>query len=129
MATKRSGATPAEWDVLETLWREAPLSAREVFDRMAPRRAANPQTIRTLLDRLLAKNLVERRDAHGVWVFAPRKRRTEVVREESRNFLKRFFGGEPALGAAYFIEHEKLSPGEIRRLNRLLDEKSDGARP
>lgn len=119
--------TAAEGDVLDVLWEQSPLSAREIFDRLPPERAGKPQTVRTLLDRLLVKGVVRRRDAHGVWVFAPRRTRAEVAREAGRQFLRRFFAGRAELGAAYFIEHETPPPEELRRLRKLLDDKIENA--
>lgn len=115
--------TPAEWDILEVLWQHAPLSAREVFDRLAAPRKGSLQTVRTLLDRLLAKAIIHRRDMHGVWVFTPAYRRDEVIRHETQTFLQRFFRGRPELGAAYFIENETLSPADIKHLQKILTEK------
>lgn len=128
MPRKRKKVTPAEWALLEALWAAAPLSAREVHEQAKTGQAGSPQTTRTLLDRLLAKGLVERRDAHGIGVFTPRCAREDVIREESRSFLARFFAGRPMLGAAHFIEDESLSEDELRRLRRLLDQRLKAAR-
>lgn len=123
MPPTRPAVTPAEWDVLEILWERAPLSAREVFEARPEKRRGSPQTVRTLLERLLAKKVVERREVHGVWVFSPRFGRADVVRGEGRNFLRRFFRGRPELGAAYFIENADIAPDELRRLKKLVEER------
>lgn len=123
MKEKQSKVTRAEWDVLEVLWGKAPLSAREVFDRLPEKRKGSLQTIRTLLERLLAKNVIRRFDTHGIFVFEPERSRDEVVRDEGKSFLQRFFDGRPELGAAYFIEHEELPAEELERLKKLLDDK------
>ncbi len=119
---KKNIATPAEWEVLEVLFRRSPLSAREVFDLLEGY-GGTYQTVRTLLERLLGKEILRREDCHGIWVFRPACRREEIIREEGRGFLKRFFAGNPALGAAYFIENEAVSEEELRRLRELLDRK------
>lgn len=123
MAEKQSKVTRAEWDVLEVLWGKSPLSAREVFDHLPEACKGSLQTVRTLLERLLAKGVVRRFDVHGIFVFAPESTRDEVVRDEGKNFLRRFFDGQAALGAAYFIENEDLPEEELMRLKKLLDNK------
>ena len=126
---KPAKVTRAEWDVLEALWTKSPLSAREVFESLqGERNNGSLQTVRTLLDRLLAKGVVERAEAHGVWVFAPSHERDKVVRDEGKNFLSRFFDGRPELGAAYFIENEDLPPKELERLRKLVNSKLKEAR-
>ncbi len=122
MPKKSAKVTRAEWDVLEVLWTQSPLSAREVFERLSGPKGSQ-QTVRTLMDRLLAKAVIKRTDAHGVWVFSPARSREEVVHDEGRSFLRRFFEGRPELCAAYFIENEKLPAAELQRLKKLLDAK------
>ena len=121
MPEKPAKVTRAEWDVLEALWTHPPMSAREAHERLPGR--GSLQTTRTLIDRLHAKGIVRRAEAHGVQVFSPARSRDEVVREEGRSFLGRFFDGRPELCAAYFIENEKVPPEELKRLKKLLDAK------
>lgn len=123
MPKKQPRVTRAEWDVLETLWEHAPLSAREVYDRLGSSSKMSLQTVRTLLERLLAKAVVQRCDMHGVWVFSSAYAREDVIQGETQTFLQQFFSGRPVLGAAYFIENESLSPAEIKHLKKLLNEK------
>lgn len=70
MVERKMSATPAEWEVLEVLFRRAPLSAREVYDALAGARGSY-RTVRTLLERLLGKGVLKRSDSHGIWVFEP----------------------------------------------------------
>ena len=122
MPGKTAKVTRAEWKALEVLLAQSPLSAREVYERQnGPK--GSLQTTRTLLDRLYTKGVVSRAETHGVQVFAPARKREEVVREEGRHFISRFFGGRPELCAAHFIENEKVPAAELQRLKKLLDAK------
>ncbi len=120
---KRINITGAEWAMLEILWQESPLSAREVYERLPTAERGSLQTVRTLLERLLKKCAVARSDAHGVWIFEPCLERQDAVRREGLGFIERFFGGRPAMGAAYFIEESDLLPEELNRLKTLLESK------
>jgi len=112
-----------EWGIMEVLWERAPLSASEVHEHLPGSRAATPKTVRTLLDRLRAKNAVNRERVHGVWVFTPLVQRDECLHEESRTFLKRFFGDNPVPLVEHLLRHEELSERELAEL-RALDRKS-----
>ena len=48
----------AEHAVMEALWRNSPLTAAEVSDRVAPERGWSLATVKTLLSRLVAKKAV-----------------------------------------------------------------------
>lgn len=52
--------------------------------------------------------------------------REEILREEGRGFLQRFFSGRAELGAAYFIENGDVSREELERLRALLERKLNG---
>ncbi len=114
--------TEAEWPVVEVLWQEAPLSAREVYDRL-PADKPDYRTIRTLLTRLTEKGALERTSKHGMLVFRPAVQRKGVVRQAAASFLQRFFGGQLEAGVAHFIGEKKLSLESIARIKRMLNEK------
>ena len=59
-------------------------------------------------------------------MFEPACRREEILREEGRGFLQRFFSGRAELGAAYFIENGDVSREELERLRALLERKLNG---
>ncbi len=118
--------TPAEFILLEILWEESPLSAREVFERR--NREGSLQTVRTLLERLEGKKLIQRSDYHGIAVYAPLAKRGDVLAERQKDFLERYFGGNPVEGAAAFLSNAKLSGDELDFLRRLLDKKRKESR-
>ena len=47
----------------------------------------------------------------------------ECVAAVSESFLERVFGGALQPMLAHFVEHGKLTPAEIRDLQRLLERK------
>ncbi|HBT78138.1 MAG TPA: transcriptional regulator [Planctomycetaceae bacterium] len=112
---------PSEWEIMEILWTESPLSASEVFDRMPPGTSWTVKTVRAFLDRLLQKEAISRRKIHGMNVFEPLLRRGDCLRQESKSFLERFFQGNPISMISHYLEEEELSEADIERLRALLD--------
>lgn len=115
--------TEAEWPLLETLWGKSPLSAREVYEKLRLDRELHIQTVRTLLERMAKKEVLQREKVHGVYVFFPIVDRDQCIEEQSRSFLERFFGGKPAAVAAYFLRDATLPREELQRLQAILDAK------
>jgi BlaI family penicillinase repressor len=104
------------------LWAEAPRSAGEVVAALGSTSDWRPRTIRTLLERLVRKGALE--VLPGVKrLYAPALSREACVRSESRSFIGRVFGGEPASLLLHLIKETKLSPEEIEKLKQLLSEK------
>ena len=114
----------AEWEIMETLWRQSPLSASETHENLESNAGWHIKTVRTLLDRLVRKGAVGKKKVHGIYVFSPIPKREQCVREEGSSFLGQFFQGDPVSLFAHFIEHEDLSDADIDKLERMLQAKS-----
>lgn len=108
---------------METLWERAPLTATEVVARLRESTGWAPNTIRTLLTRLVEKGALRAKDnASGVREFSPAVKREAVVRAESRTFLQRVFRGAEKPLLAHFAANARLTAEEVAELKKLLDE-------
>jgi BlaI family penicillinase repressor len=112
----------AEWQVMEVLWNRSPLAAGDVVDALVDS-GWSPQTIKTMLNRLTKKGALSFQTEGKRYLYRPKVGRTSCVRSETRSFLKRIFGGEVGPMLAHFVDHEKLTPEQIRELKQLLDKK------
>ena len=113
----------SEWLVMSRVWEKAPVAAGEIVEALSKRTAWHPRTIRTLLDRLVRKRALKTTVDGKRYLYAPLLSMEECVRRESRSFLERVFGGEPAPMLLHLVKESKLSSSEIRELKRLLTEK------
>jgi BlaI family transcriptional regulator, penicillinase repressor len=113
----------AEWQVMQVLWADAPLTANQIVQMLSPDSGWNPRTIKTMLNRLVNKRALKFDTEGKRYLYRPAVSRDACVRGESRSFLQRVFGGEIAPMLAHFVEDEKLTRTEIDRLKRLLDRK------
>ena len=119
---KRPGISDAEWEVMEILWRRSPQSPNEIIEALKAREWA-PTTIRTMLDRLAKKKVVEARKDGKNLLFRPLLNRDECVQEESESFLRRVFEGAAHPLLIHFTSKAKLSPQQIKELQRILKQK------
>ena len=67
MSTKLS---VLEWEIMEVLWGESPLSASEIHERISKQHNCHVKTVRSLLDRMQKKEAVHRHKKHGVICLA-----------------------------------------------------------
>ena len=111
----------AESRVMEVLWRQSPQSAEEIVSTLQRDTAWHEKTIKTLLNRLLGKRAVSAQKDGRRYLYAPRLRREDWQRQESRSLLDRVFGGRVAPLLAHFSQHEKLSAKDIAELRKLVD--------
>jgi BlaI family penicillinase repressor len=118
--------TGAESKIMEALWRLGPLTADEIVAEVAPVEQWGEATVKTLINRLLKKKAIESARAEGRHRYQPLLQRADYVQEESQGLLDRLFGGQLAPLVTHFAEHRALSPDDIARLKRLIEELDNG---
>jgi len=114
----------AEWRIMKVVWaRSVPLAAYDIIQELAATKAWRPETIKTLLNRLVKKGALGYKQYKNLYLYYALVAEAECIRAESESFLKRFFDGalEPML--AHFVEEHPLTPVQIRGLKRILDRK------
>ena len=111
----------AELDLLKLFWRDGPLSARAVHDQIGPQLGWASSTTRTVLERMCAKGLLERRDADGLAVFAPRQSKIDVLGNALRKFARQVLEIDGPLSAQAFTGSQLLNAEEIAELQAALD--------
>ena len=112
----------AEHAVMEVLWRDAPLGASEVAERIVPDRGWSIRTIKTMLSRLLAKGALVHEEEGRRYLYRPAIAREDFVARESRRLLDRMFGGSVTPLVAHLAERDSLSPEDIAEIEALLKE-------
>ena len=125
MKRDKISISPSEWEIMEILWRQSPLSASEIFEALEGKTTWNNRTVRSFLDRLEQKKAIAKDKKHGVNVYPPLLKREQCLRKESRSFLERFFSGNPVSMMTHFIEKENLSKEQIEKLQQLLETKKE----
>ncbi len=115
--------TDAEWLVMESLWEKNPRTASEIIESLDGQKKWNPRTIKTLLSRLVNKNVISFTQEGRLYKYEPIVKRNEIVKKESGSFLKKIYKGSVSPMLAAFIKDSKLSQSDISELRDLLDKK------
>ena len=113
----------AEWTVMNVLWDKSPATANQIIDALGPGANWKPKTVRTLINRLVAKGAVAFEKVGRQYNYRPLLSRDECIQDETTSFIART-GAEalkPMLAA--FIEEQNLGLDEIEELKQILDRK------
>jgi len=107
---------------MELLWTKSPQPAYDLIEALAPREKWHPNTVRTMLARLLKKQAICAERYKNLYLYSAVLSRDELVSTESSSFLERVFGGalQPAL--IHFVKRQRLTPAEVEEMKRILDE-------
>ncbi|MCZ8518855.1 MULTISPECIES: penicillinase repressor BlaI [Paenibacillus] len=123
MSNKVPSISEAEWEVMNVLWEKAPQTANEVIAALQEKTDWKPKTTRTLLDRLVKKEVVGVHQNQKVYTFFPLYSQSECQLAEAHSFLKRIYGGTLKSMLVQFIEEQPMSEEEIKELRSILHEK------
>lgn len=113
----------AEWELMQVLWEMSSLTANDVVDRVAAKNRWSPRTVKTLLNRLVKKGALGYQPEGNRYRYFPKITRDACVRQESRSFLRRVFGGQAPAMLAHFVSETPLTPEQIAELRQLLDQR------
>ena len=114
----------AEYDILRTLWKDGQLSVREVHDRLKETYSWAYTTTKTMMDRMVGKNLLNRESFHGIFIYKPLISRPAGLARMVQFFADRVLEMDVGSVVSLFARSKALSPEEIEELNNLLKQKS-----
>lgn len=111
----------SEYRLMDILWDREPINSTELVKLCKERLGWKKSTTYTVLRNLGEKQMIRNENA----IVRALVLRSEIQRQESREFLeKKFKGSLPAFIAA-FLQDEKLTREEIRELQQLIDRAAD----
>ena len=117
----------AEHDILNALWRSGAQSVREVHDQVSQTTGWAYTTTKTVMDRMAAKGLLERRDAHGVFVYKPLISRPQGLAKMVRFFTGRVLEMDQTSVVAMLQGAGALSAEEVEELTALMQDENEKA--
>jgi len=112
----------AEYDILRILWKSGRLSVREVHDELEPTYHWAYTTTKTMMDRMVSKNLLNRESFHGVFLYTPLITRPAGLARMVKFFADRVLEMDVESVVSLFARSKALTPDEIQELSQLIDE-------
>ena len=113
------------------IWEHGQASANETVAAVCPLTEWTPQTVRTLLTRLVEKKILLVRKERGKekehlnCVYTPTVSREECIRAHGQSFLQRVFAGDSSELLVHFMKEGDLSSQQINRLRKMLEDIPD----
>ncbi|MCB8815437.1 BlaI/MecI/CopY family transcriptional regulator [Desulfosporosinus shakirovi] len=114
----------AEWEVMKICWlKSAPCTANEIVKALEQSTDWKPNTIKTLIGRLVKKGALGFKEEGRVYMYNQLVTEQDCIQAESKSFLTRVFGGALKPMLVTFLQEEKLSQEDIEELKQLLEER------
>jgi BlaI family transcriptional regulator, penicillinase repressor len=110
----------SELSVLKALWRQQPLSAREIHDRVAEELGWSYSSTRKTLERMLEKGSVSQETRHGVQVYVAVLEKVDTLAAFAHDFGKRVMEMDTPLPVNMFTGSKLVDQNELAQLEQLL---------
>ena len=115
--------TNREADVMRVLWDHGPSVVAEVRESLTDELAYT--TVLTILRTLETKGYVAHQEEGRVHRYFAAVKEQAAQRSALRHLTQKLFNGSAELLFTHLVSDQKLSPEQIRRMRKLLTEKSD----
>ena len=121
--------TDTELNVLNSLWAEEPLSAKEITARLYPScTESDLGTVHSMLQRLEKKGCVTRDRSSRPHQFSTTVSQSDVAGSQLQDLASRVTGGSLSAFLTHLVEADSVSDDELKEIRRLIDRRTRKAK-
>lgn len=113
--------TEAEWAIMKVVWEHQPCAAGTVQEALARELGWAYSTVKTTMDRMAGKGLLEIERVRNLQLFSAKVDRRQAAGWEFRRMLARAFDGALGPMMQYLVENEKLTSEDLDQLRKAVD--------
>ncbi len=117
-------STP-ELCVLKALWRQAPLSAREIHEAVEEELAWSFSSTRKTVERMMEKQMIAQHVRHGVQVYEALLDKVETLAAYAHDFGTRIMELDTPLPVNMFAGSKLVDASELAQLEQMLSDWPD----
>lgn len=112
--------TRAEWTVIQAVWEHQPCAAPTIQEVLYPRTRWTYSTVRTIMDRMVAKGLLRSRKLRNLNLYRAAVTRAQAQRSELLSTLRHAFSGALTPMLQCLLDTGDLSATELEELEALI---------
>lgn len=121
MARKREQITAAELRIMKVLWKSGPSTVRQCLDTLAGEGGAPAYTtVMTMMSQLADKGVLTVDKDRQPFVYTPKVRRDQVLKQRLAQFLQNVFDGEVEDLVLHLAEETDLTSKDLRRIEAKI---------
>lgn len=111
----------SELKVMEILWANSPISAKQISLIAAETIGWNKNTTYTVIKKLVEKGFIRR--AEPDFICTPLVSRSQIQKSEASSLVKKIFGGSRQALFSALLEDEPLTAEELSALRELIEQR------
>ena len=118
---KKKNVSDAELEILEVLWTAGePLNTAQIRSMLEENKSWERTTVLTLIQRLVKKGMLYQEKREVIY-YSPAVSREAYVKEETKNFVNKFFHGRRGNMAAALMADDDLTKEDIKELRDFFN--------
>lgn len=110
----------SELKVMELLWKEGELSAKKIAELLKEQIHWSKTTTYTVIKKCVEKNAILRMEPG--FICKPLISVEEVRKEKTSELINKMYNGSTDLLIASLLEDKKITPEEIKRLKKMVND-------
>jgi len=123
MAKKKHDLTEGEWAIVQAVWDNQPCAAPTVQEVLHSTRAWTYSTVKTMMDRMVAKGLLKTERIRNLILYSAAVTRKEAQHSEIMRAAKRAFDGAFTPMMQFMLDSNKLSKEQLTELEAIIKSK------
>jgi predicted transcriptional regulator len=123
MAKQKIELTEGEWAIMNAVWECQPCAAPTVQEALQATRNWTYSTVRTLMDRMVAKGLLTAEKVRNLSLYRAAVTREQAQQGELLYALKNAFNGALPPMMQSLLEAQELDAEELGKLEKLIRDK------
>jgi len=120
--------TESEWTIIKAVWDHEPCAAPAIQEKLHKQTAWTYSTVRTLMDRMVAKGLLTAEKVRNLTLYRSVVTREQAQRGELFYALKHAFNGALTPMVQCLLDTRSLSVDELETLESLIKSKKKSAK-
>lgn len=120
-----SNYTDTDFEILKILWKHKALSGKEIHDIVQKQYKWAYSTTRTVIDRMVKKELILKESFHGINLYSPRISKVQGFANQITRFAENILERDVSAVLPLFSKTEVLSKKEIEELEQILQDKEN----
>jgi predicted transcriptional regulator len=109
-----------ELRLLEHFTNSGPMSVREAADTFGKEHSVGLTTVQQMMDRLRKKELLQREQVNGTWIYRGVESREAVLKGVVKDFVERTLGGSLEPFALYLADRSTVSEETMTELRGIV---------
>lgn len=124
---KESTISDSEWDVMRIIWTLEPVSSTKVIQELQAKKDWSESTIKTLLRRLVKKNLLETSKEGRHFVYSAKINQTQIMTEAAQELLNRMCDMHKGEVLLQLLANSPISKSDLEKIKQEITVKEKSA--